>query len=210
MHRIEEKIEYLMEKYPEKVIEFAKHMYKHDPEAVERMLETFEDDGHITNKHKYDELVQKLKWANGNGKGQRWEFEDIKKMSRIDFSNVDYTEFDFAYLVNMLHAKCCKEITDLSSYIKLAKCFLEDKDEETKIYKGAYSNNKMQGRRGSQAYYNAYNDEYGYDEENRRHRRYRSERMDDYENRYYNDGGYENRRNYNTSEQNRNSFFRQD
>lgn len=170
---------------------------------------SFQDDEHIMNKHKYEELVQKLKWANGNGKGQRWEFDDIKKMARIDFSDVDYTEFDFAYLVNMLHAKCCKEITDLSSYIKLAKCLLEDKDEETKMYRGAYSNNKMRNKRGSQAYYNSYDDNYGYDEENRRRGRYRNERMDDYENRYYNDNGYENRRHYNNSEQNR-SFFRQD
>ncbi|MCM1003584.1 MAG: hypothetical protein NC408_04510 [Candidatus Gastranaerophilales bacterium] len=218
MDKISEKIEYLMEKCPEKVVEFARHMYKHDPEAVERMLETFEDDGHLTNKRKYDELIQKVKWTNGNGKGERWNFEDVKKASKIDFANVDYTEFDFAYLVNMLYAKCCKEFTDMSFYIKLAKCLLEDKDEETKVYRGAYSNNKKHSQRGAQNYYNenrSYNENRGYDdyddynEENRRRRRYRSERMDDYENRSYNeDNRYSDRRSYNEY-QDRGGFFRQ-
>lgn len=211
MDEITEKIEYMMEKCPEKVIEFAKHMYRHDPQAVERMLETFEEDGHITNKRKYDELMEKVKWSNGNGRGERWKFEEIKKMSKIDFSNVDYTEFDYAYLVNMLYAKCCKEFSDMSLFIKIAKCLLEDKDEETKVYKGAYSNKKKYQQRGYQNYYNDYRNDYrnfdDYEEEDRRRRRYRNE-QEDYENRQYNENDYENRRHYNY--QNKNSFFRQD
>lgn len=214
MDKIREKIEYMIEKCPDKVVEFAKHMYKHAPEAVERMLETFEDDGHLTNKRKYDELVQNVKWVNGNGRGERWAFEDVKKASKIDFSNVDYTEFDFAYLVNMLYAKCCKEFTDMSFYTKLAKCLLEDKDEETKVYRGAYANSKKYNQRGTQSYYNNRNYDYDdyndYNEEGRRRRRYRSERMDDYENRNYDEeSGYTGRRSYNEY-QNRGGFFRQD
>ena len=206
-HRIEEKIEYLMEKCPEKVMEFAKQMYKQDPESVEMLLETFEESGHITNKRKYDELISKIKWANSNGRGERWEFEDVKKASKIDFSNVDYTEFDFAYLVNMLYAKCCKEFTEMAMYIKIAKCLLEDKDEETKVYRGAYQHKQNYSKRGMQDYYNDYN------EENRRRRRYRSEGgdryYDEYENRNYNeDGRYSDRRSYNY--ENRRDFFRQD
>lgn len=213
MDEITEKIEYMIEKCPEKVIEFAKHMYRHDPQAVERMLETFEDEGHITNKRKYDELIERAKWSNGNGKGERWSYEDIKKTSKIDFSNADYTEFDFAYLVNMLYAKCCKEFSDLSLFIKLAKCLLEDKDEDTKVYKGAYSNKKKHQQHGYQNYYNEYRNEYrnnydDFEEENRRGKRYRSER-DEYQNRQFNDeSDYQNRRNYNSYQNN--SFFRPD
>lgn len=213
-NRIEEKIEYLMEKCPEKVMEFAKQMYKQDPEIVERMLETFEEDGHLTNKRKYDELIQRVKWSNGNGKGERWGFEDIKKASKIDFSNVEYTEYDYAYLVNMLYAKCCKEFSDMSFYIKLAKCLLEDKDEETKVYHGAYANKHKYKERGMQDYYNDYSGYNDYNEEDRRRRRYRSERnngqySDEYENRYYNEENrYRNRRSYNAED--RGGFFRQD
>ena len=128
MDRINEKIEYLMEKHPEKVMELAKHIYRKDPDIVERMLDYPEDADHITNRRKYDELIERIRWEDGNGRGAKWSFEDIKKNSRIDFSNVDYTEFDYAYLVNMLYAKCCKYITDPSIYLKFAKCLLEDKD----------------------------------------------------------------------------------
>jgi hypothetical protein len=73
----------------------------------------------------------------------------------------------------MLYAKCHKYITDPSIYLKLAKSFLEDDDEETKIYQGAYAKKHKHQPHGEQSYYN------DYDEESRRRRRYRSERMDD-------------------------------
>lgn len=186
MDRITEKIEYLIEKCPDKIVELAKKMYKEDPEIIERMLDYPEDAERITSRRKYDELVERIKWADNNGRGAKWSFEDIKKNSRIDFSNVDYTEYDFAYLVNMLYAKCCKYISDPSVYLKFAKCLLEDRDEDTKIYRGAYANKQKYKQRGEQDYYSDYN------EENRRHRHYRNERMGDYENRRFDDS-YDNR-----------------
>ncbi len=183
-HRIEEKIEYLMEKCPEKVMELAKHMYRQDPEIIERMLDYPEDADHITNRRKYDELVERIRWVDNNGRGAKWSFEDIKKNSRIDFSNVEYTEFDYAYLVNMLYAKCCKYISDPSIYLKFAKCLLEDRDEDTKIYRGAYHNKQKYSKRGEQSHYDDY--PYRYDEEDRRYGRHRGERMNDYERRYDN------------------------
>lgn len=191
MDELTEKIEYLMDKNQGKIIEFVKHMYKYDPDAVEKMLDyTKMEEGHLTNRRKYDECIDKLKWANGNGRGAKWNFEDIKKNSKIDFSHVDFTEYDYAYLVNMLYAKCCKEFTDPSFYLKLAKCLLEDKDEETKIYHGHYAKNKT-SKHGTQAYYNSY------DEEDRRRRRmyadYDEHDEHDEESRrrrYRNDGDY--------------------
>lgn len=180
MDRITEKIEYLMEKYPEKVLELTKHLYRQDPEIVERMLDYPEDADHITNRRKYDELVERIKWVDGNGRGAKWSFEDIKKNSRIDFSSVDFTEFDYAYLVNMLYAKCSKYITDPSIYLKFAKCLLEDRDEETKIYRGVYNNNYKYSNDSVQ---NRYEPPYRVEEDRSRHGRYRSEHMNDYEDR---------------------------
>lgn len=184
MEEFTEKIEYLMEKHPEKVMELAKHMYKQDPEIVERMLDYPEDAEHITNRRKYDELVDRIRWYdNNNGRGAKWSFEDIKKNSRIDFSNTDYTEFDYAYLVNMLYAKCCKYITDPSVYLKLAKCLLEDNDEETKIYRGRYNADKKHKQYTIQ---DRYQEPYEY-EDNRRYTRHHGERMDEYEDRKHYD-----------------------
>jgi len=193
MDEMIEKIEYLMKKHPEKIVEFTKQMYKYDPKSVERMLSDSKGDGYIANRKKYEELIEKLKWANGSGRGAKWSFEDIKKNSRIDFSNTDYTEFDYAFLVNMLYAKCCKEFNDPSFYLKLAKCLLEDNDEETKLYKGAYHKDHKQS--GHKSRYSEYgDDEYDrYDEEDRRHRRYRNDtndRMENY-NRRYTDNEYD-------------------
>ena len=196
-----------MHKHPEKIVEFAKKVYKHNPEAIEEMLEHYEQFGHISNERKYKELVERLKWKNGQGRGERWKVEDIKKYARMNFDNEDFTEFDFAYLVNMLYSKCSKEFTDMSFYIKLAKCFLEDDDEETKMYRGAESHNgRKHQRHNTQARYEDYND---YDEESRRRRRYRSE--SDYRNEDYRYEDYRNedyRRYRNESEGYRDSRYR--
>lgn len=192
MERLVSKVEYLMHKHPEKIVELAKKVYKHNPEVIEEVFEKYEQFGHITNEHKYKELVERLKWNNGQGKGERWKVEEIKKYSRMNFDNEDFTEFDFAYLVNMLYSKCSKEFSDMSFYIRLAKCFLQDDDEETKIYRGAEHHQKKHKQHGMQARYEDYND---YDEESRRRRRYRSEndyRNEDY--RYENYGGEDYRR----------------
>lgn len=185
MHLDEEKIEYLMEKQPEKIVEYFQKKYSENPEEVERLIEYVKSNygGYIPSKKKYEELVNRLKWRNGSGRGAKWSFEDIKKNARINFENADFTEFDYAYLVNMLYAKCCTEYSDPALYLKLAKCLLEDQDEETKLYKGAYADKQKHSRHGEQAYYN------DYDEENRRRRRMRMD--DDYD---YDDYSEENRR----------------
>ncbi len=210
MEEMTEKLEYMVEKCPEKVVEMAKQMYRRDPEMVEKMLQAFRNHGgHISSRKKYEELVEKLKWANENGRGAKWNFEDIKKNAKINFENTDFTEYDYAYLVNMLYAKCCKYVTDPSIYLKFAKCLLEDNDEETKLYRGAYQHKQKYNMRGERDYHEN-PDMYG--EENR-HRHYRSERtydpfyedenmrrryrsMNDEMNNYNNYDDYENSRRY--------------
>lgn len=171
------KIEYMIEKRPDKVAEMIEKVYKHNPDIIEEMLEYPDDAEHIPSRKKYEELINKVKWADGNGRGAKWSFEDIKRNSKINFDSVDYTEYDYAYLVNMLYAKCNKYINDPSLYLKLAKCLLEDNDEETKMYRGAEYHKKQQHHRGTQNRYEDYYDTDEYDEEARRgrRRRYRNE-----------------------------------
>ena len=169
----------MIEKNPEKIAKIIEKVYKYNPEIIEEMLEYPEDADHIPSRKKYEELIAKVKWADGNGRGAKWSFEDIKRNSKINFDSVDYTEYDYAYLVNMLYAKCCKHITDPSIFLKLAKCLLEDDDEETKMYRGAEHHRQQQSHRGIQSRYNDYDID-DYDEEDRRGRRrhYRNE-LDD-------------------------------
>ncbi len=195
MNDYRNKIEYMIEKRPDKVAEMIEKVYKHNPDIIEEMLEYPEDAEHIPSRKKYEELINKVKWADGNGRGAKWSFEDIKRNSKINFDNVDYTEYDYAYLVNMLYAKCCKHITDPSLYLKLAKCLLEDSDEETKMYRGAEYHKHQQSRRGPQSRYDDYNID-DYDEEMRRgRRRYRNESDDNMrmDSRYRNDDRFDSR-----------------
>lgn len=171
------KIEYLIEKKPDKVAEIFEKVYKHHPELLEEMLEYPEDASHIASRKKYEELINKIKWADGNGRGPKWSFEDIKRNSKINFDHTDYTEYDYAYLVNMLYAKCCKYITDPSIYLKLAKCLLEDDDEETKMYRGAEYHKYKDQKHGIQSRYDY--DTYDYDEEARRRRKHYRNEYDD-------------------------------
>ncbi len=186
MNDYRNKIEYMIEKKPDKVVEMFEKVIKHNPDIIEEMLEYPDEAEHIPSRKKYEELINKVKWADGNGRGAKWSFEDIKRNSKINFDSVDYTEYDYAYLVNMLYAKCNKYITDPSLYLKLAKCLLEDNDEETKMYRGAEYHKHQQSRRGTQSRYDDYNID-DYDEEMRRgrRRRYRNE-ADYYRNEDYN------------------------
>lgn len=202
MHEPEERLEYLIEKKPEMVLEILKKTYQENPKLIEHTLEQVKADGYIPSKKKYEELVERLKWANGNGRGAKWNFEDIKKNAKVNFDTTEYTAFDFAYLVNMLYAKCCKEFTDPAFYLKLAKCLLEDNDEDTKLYQGAYSKKHHHQKHGYQSYYNEYDK---YDEEDRRRRHYMTNDYDEENRRRY--APYrneeENRRSYNDDRENR-------
>lgn len=164
------KIEYMIEKKPDKIVEMFEKVVKYNPEIVEEMLDYPDNAEHIPSRKKYEELISRIKWADGNGRGAKWDFDTIKRNAKVNFDTVDYTEYDFAYLVNMLYAKCCKYITDPAIYLKFAKCLLEDNDEETKMYRGAEYHKQRQHYKGTQNRYDDYTVD-DYDEENRRGRR---------------------------------------
>lgn len=181
MEKINEKIEYIIEKCPHKVIEVIKQIYHNNPEVINDMLEYPDDMEHITNRSKYEEMVNKVRWANNQGHGSKWTLEEIKKNSNINFNNVNYTEYDYAYLVNMLYAKCNKYIQDPSIFLKIARCLLDDTDEDTKFYTGAFLNKKYRENDKFNRYDNIRMSQYYDDDENRK---YNNRRYDDYPRRH--------------------------
>jgi len=205
--KLMQEFEYMLEEEPEKILKFTKHLYHHNPEAVKRMLMTFDDNGHIRDKETYEEIVECLEWSNEEGSGEKWSVEKIKKSAGINFEQTDFSEFDYAYLVNFLYAKCCKHVKDPYVFLKIARGLLEDKHKQIKLHKGSYHQKHKYHGRGEESYYdlflesdeneyrrrsrNKYYDYDGrYDEEDRR--RYRSE----------NDMNEENRRGYRTENDN--------
>jgi len=131
--------EKLMEdkKFAEKLID--KFREKMPEEFVKTMFE--EEYGcHIVDRSIYDEAVSLLKWSEDRGSGAKWEVEDILKLSNIDFSNKDYYEYDYAYVVNMLWSDYGHIFTEPSYFLKMAKAYLEDPDYMGKPDERAYKN----------------------------------------------------------------------
>ena len=131
--------EKLMEdkKFAEKLID--KFREKMPEEFVKTMFE--EEYGcHIVDRSIYDEAVSLLKWSEDRGSGAKWEVEDILKLSNIDFSNKNYYEYDYAYVVNMLWSDYGHIFTEPSYFLKMAKAYLEDPDYMGKPDERAYKN----------------------------------------------------------------------
>lgn len=181
--------EQMLEENPEKVMEFTKHLYHHNPEAVKRMLMTYEDNGHIRDKKTYEELVDGLEWANKQGYGEKWSLEKIKKNSGINFEETDFSEFDYAYLVNFLFSKCCKYTQDSYIFLKIARGLLEDKHKQVKLNKGSYQEKHKNKSHGIQSYYDLFFEAENRKgrNENRRHYNYDDYENESYESRNYNE-----------------------
>jgi len=83
---------------------------------------------HIVDSEMYEDAMNTYKWASGTGQGVKWTVEDITKLSGIDFSTKDYTVHDYAYAVNALYSLYCNIFTDSTTYLKMARNFLETAD----------------------------------------------------------------------------------
>ena len=95
---------------------------------------------HIFDVAMYNEAVSHLEWVNGKGKGAKWDIDTIVKLSGIDFEKVDFFEYDFAFVMNMLWSDYCEIFTETTYYLKMAKMYLTDPDYPGKADERAYKN----------------------------------------------------------------------
>lgn len=95
---------------------------------------------HIYDEAMYNEAVSYLEWANGKGKGAKWDVDTLTKLSGIDFEKTEFFEYDFAYIANMLWSDYCEIFTDTTYYLKMAKMYLTDPDYPGKADERAYKN----------------------------------------------------------------------
>lgn len=93
---------------------------------------------HIYDEAMYNEAVSYLEWANGKGKGAKWDVDTLTKLSGIDFEKTEFFEYDFAYVANMLWSDYCEIFTDTTYYLKMAKLYLTDADYPGKADERAY------------------------------------------------------------------------
>lgn len=90
----------------------------------------------------YEKAVDLLEWVGDKGNSARWNVDDIVRLSGIDFAKKEYTDYDYAYVVNMLYSDYCNIFTDSSYYMKMAKNYLEDPDYCGIASERAYNNAK--------------------------------------------------------------------
>lgn len=95
---------------------------------------------HIYDEEMYNEAVSYLEWANGKGKGAKWDVDTLAKLSGIDFEKTEFFEYDFAYVANVLWSDYCEIFTDTTYYLKMAKMYLTDPDYPGKADERAYKN----------------------------------------------------------------------
>lgn len=179
MEDLRNKIEYLAHKKPEKLAEVVKEMYHKAPHDVEYMLEQFSGGEHLTNKEDYEKCVKKLKWIDGRGNGAKWQFDDIirlaEKTANVDFDDAEYTEFEFAYLVNLLYAMFCKVFTESSYYLRMAKSIFDYSKVSDEQHYGDF----FKPMKKEKSKHNAYrNEDYRYENEDRRTRYEYEDRYD--------------------------------
>lgn len=110
------------------------------PEVYAKTMYEEEYGCHIVDKTLYHEAVSLLESTDEKEYGPKFEFEEILKLSNIDFSNKNYYEYDFAYVVNMLWSDYGHIINEPSYIFKMAKAYLEDPDYMGKADERAYHN----------------------------------------------------------------------
>lgn len=69
--------------------------------------------------------------------GAHWSLEQTNSVAKqygVNFTN--FNEYDWNYVMNMTYSDLYKAIpNDVSSYVKVAKAWLEDKDAKDKVFK---------------------------------------------------------------------------
>lgn len=146
MHKVLDKYNSLKKKYPNIAEDMMMMFFDKMEDVAYEALEEYETEQeygcHIGTKEMYEKAVHLLDWIEDRGHGAKWIVDDIVRLSGIDFDKKNYTEYDYAYIVNMLYSDYCNVFTESSYYLKMAKNYLEDPDYCGEASERAYYNAK--------------------------------------------------------------------
>ncbi|MCD7779856.1 MAG: hypothetical protein LUH05_04210 [Candidatus Gastranaerophilales bacterium] len=138
---LREKVKCILKKDAEKIADFVEEMYEYFPEQVEKMINEQYYGCHLKDEEVYEKAVSYLVNPDGS-KGAKWDVDEIIKKSGIDISEKDYTELDYAYIVNMLYSDYGSKIKDPDIIMSMAELYLEDKDYPGEASERAYCDAK--------------------------------------------------------------------
>lgn len=141
MHTLREKVKTILKKDAERIADFVEDMYSLYPEEVAKMVDEMYLGCHLRDKDMYDKAVSYFVNQDGS-KGAKWSVSDISSKSGIDFDKKDYTELDYAYVVNNLYSDYGSKIKDPELLLDMAVMYLEDDDYPGEASERAYKNAK--------------------------------------------------------------------
>lgn len=140
MH-IREKVKTILKKDAERIADFVEDMYSLYPDEVGKMVEEMYLGCHLRDEKIYEKAVSYFVNPDG-AKGAKWSVSDIKEKAGIDFDKKEYTELDYAYVVNMLYSDYGSKIKDPEILLDMAVMYLEDEDYPGEPSERAYKNAK--------------------------------------------------------------------
>lgn len=136
MHKLINKYNNLKKKYPNVAEDMMLMFFDKMEDVAYEALEEYEIEKeygcHIGTEEFYDKAVDLLEWVGDKGEGAKWSVDEAVRLSGIDFEDKEYTDYDYAYILNSLYSDYCNIFTDSSYYAKMAKNYLEDKDPADK------------------------------------------------------------------------------
>lgn len=127
------------------------HILKTNPDSLFEILEEMEErfgnleeffTCHIDNIETYNKFISVIKNFDGTT-GGHWTVEEIKANTKIDFEKVDFTCYDYAYIVNMKYSDDGHRFRSVEDLFESAKDYLEDIDYWGIASERAYREGKM-------------------------------------------------------------------
>lgn len=127
MESIKHNLKYLIDNEPEKFLKLEQYATMQDEVDITHFIETLRYGAHIRDIELYNKAINTLENKTGEPT-PKWEYNAIKNKVNIDFTDTDYTCYDFAYWMNMKYSDYGEITQDFSTYVKYALADLEDED----------------------------------------------------------------------------------
>lgn len=115
-------IERILKHNPDRMFDIIEEMHEQYGDAIKQFFTC-----HIENLETYNKYVNLLRNFDGTI-GGHWNVEQIKQAAKIDWDKVEYTCYDYAYIVNMKYSDDGHRFKSVDDIFVSAKDFLEDND----------------------------------------------------------------------------------
>ena len=137
MESLKNNLKYLIEHEPEKFIKLEQYASMQDEVDINDFICVLRYGAHIRDLETYTKAINTLENKTGEPV-PKWDYNGIKNKVNIDFTETDYTCFDFAYWMNMKYSDYGEITQDFSTYVKYTLADLEDDDYQGDSSERAY------------------------------------------------------------------------